>query len=224
MLLGHVARKCRLPPQCQACRRKHHPSICDRLRSAGNTVAQSTRSTEQTTVAVSTLNPEAIPFSTRPTNTVCEVNTGFVLLQTARAVVYNPQNPERQVELHILLDSGSQRSYMTERARNLLSLAAESKQSLSIAVFGSSRSYPKTCQLVRVGVLLKGFPNLLLSLFVVPMICEPLIGQPIHRCVEQNPHLSGLNLADGLPHGSLVEVDVLIGSDHYWDIVTGAVP
>ena len=62
-----------------------------------------------------------------------------------------------------------------------------------------------------------------LSLFVIPMICEPLIGQPISVCVNQIPHLTGLELADWAGQGSKLEVDVLIGSDYYWDLVTGAV-
>lgn len=61
------------------------------------------------------------------------------------------------------------------------------------------------------------------SLFVVPMICEPLIGQPMEVCLKQNPHLTGLELADWVDQGSRLEVDILIGSDHYWDFVTGAI-
>ena len=59
------------------------------------------------------------------------------------------------------------------------------------------------------------------------MICEPLIGQPIDACINQSPHLSGLELADELAdwadQGSILEVDILIGSDYYWNIVIGAV-
>ena len=97
------------------------------------------------------------------------------------------------------------------------------EQQLSIAAFGSTRGGPKVCPIVNVGILLKGYPNMTLSLFVVPMICEPLIGQPINVCINQNPHLTGLELADWAEQGSKLEVDVLIGSDYYWDLVTGAV-
>ena len=60
-----------------------------------------------------------------------------------------------------------------------------------------------------------------MSLFIVPIICEPLIGQPIDVCI--NPHLTGLELADWADQGSGLEVDTLIGSDYCWDLVTGAV-
>ena len=59
-----------------------------------------------------------------------------------------------------------------------------------------------------------------LSLFVVPIICEPLAGQPISACVEL---LATLDLADISDGSSSLEVDVLIGSDYYWSLVTGEV-
>ena len=55
------------------------------------------------------------------------------------------------------------------------------------------------------------------------MVCEPLIGQPMDVCINQNPYLTSLELADWADQGSRLEVDVLIGSDYYWDLVTGAV-
>ena len=221
LVRGHIGRRCRSPPQCQTCKRKHHPSICDR------TVVTDLKSppsaAESTNVSISTLNPEAPPYVSNPTSALCSASTKSVLLQTARALSYNPRKPDSRVELRILLDGGSQRSYLTERARRVLKLAPEGEQRLSIAAFGSARGGPKVCPIVNVGMLLKGYPSMTVSLFVVPMICEPLIGQPIDVCISQNPHLADLELADWADQGSRLEVDVLIGSDHYWDLVTGAV-
>ena len=63
-----------------------------------------------------------------------------VLLQTARALVYDPETCAR---LRMLLDGGSQRSYMTEHAKKMLKLDPDSERQLSIAEFGSSRGGPK---------------------------------------------------------------------------------
>ena len=61
-----------------------------------------------------------------------------------------------------------------------------------------------------------------IDLFVVPHICEPLTTQPIDKCLELCPHISGLDLAnDSLDETR--EIDVLIGSDFYWEFVTGEV-
>ena len=124
------------------------------------------------------------------TNALCSASTRSVLLQTARALIYNPWNPDLRVELRILLDGGSQRSYMMKQARRLLKIAPEGEKQLSIVAFGSARGGPKVCPIASVGIILKGYPSMTMSLFIVPMICEPLIGQPIDVCIKQNPHLA----------------------------------
>ena len=72
-----------------------------------------------------------------------------------------------------------------ERAAKVLKLETDGEQRLLIAAFSSTRGGPKLCPIVRVGVVLKGYPDLMMSLFVVPMICEPLLSQP-NRCTHQS--------------------------------------
>ena len=98
-----------------------------------------------------------------------------MLLQTAQAKVYNPSSPHKVTKLRALLDSGSQRSYITERAQRLLRLEAEGEERLSIATFGSEGGEPKVCPVVTVGMNLKDHPHLYTVFFVVPTICEPLV-------------------------------------------------
>ena len=62
-----------------------------------------------------------------------------------------------------------------------------------------------------------------LLLHVVPTICEPLSCQPITASVETSNHLKGLDLADSADGNSCLPVDILIGSDYHWDLVTGSV-
>ena len=47
--------------------------------------------------------------------------------------------------MRVLLDCGSQRSYITERAQQLLNLDPEGEQRLAIAAFGSAREDSKVC-------------------------------------------------------------------------------
>ena len=215
---GHVVRKCRSQNHCQLCRKKHHTSICEGREGHPYTLAQ------PLAPVTPMLNPDAAPYESTPTTSaLCANSIKTVLLQTARARVYNPSIPQTAVEMRVLLDSGSQRSYMTERARRVLNLDPESEQRLSIAAFGSTREDPKVCAVVKIGVELKGYPNLYPSLFVVPMICEPLVGQPISECIKGNRHLASLELADIAEGTSALAVDILIGSDYYWELVTGGV-
>ena len=213
---GHVVGRCRSQNLCRHCKKKHHTSICE-----GRGILNPNPSTPPAPVTP-TLNPEALPFGST-TTALCASETKTVLLQTARARVYNPSTPQPAIKLRVLLDSGSQRSYVTERARRLLKLDAEGELCLSIVTFGSTRGDPKVCAVVKIGMELKGHPHLYPSLLVVPMICEPLVGQPISECIEGNQHLASLELADLTESGSTSTVDILIGADYYWEIVTGRV-
>ena len=81
----------------------------------------------------------------------------------------------------------------------------------------------KVCPIVDVRMCLKGYPPMPLSLYIVPTICEPLVSQPITACVQQSKAFTGLDLADHSDGKDSLQVDMLIGSDYYWDIVTGSV-
>lgn len=146
-----------------------------------------------------------------------------MLLQTACAHIYNPANPQHSLEVRLLLDGGSQRSYITDRVRRLLALEPSGEHQLSIAAFGSRREKPKVCPIVNVGLVTREYSHLSLSLFVVPMICEPLTSQPISACIEENKDLASLDFADPADTSSGLEVDILIGSDYYWSLVTGEI-
>ena len=53
------------------------------------------------------------------------------------------------------------------------------------------------------------------------MICEPIVSQSINICVDRNSKLARLDLADWADSDSKLEVDILVGADHYWNLVTG---
>ena len=212
---NHLSRDCRSSSRCRYCQGRHHTSICER----------ESQSKESPSLATPTkLDPEATAFSPSvTTNALCSTQAKTILMQTARAIVYNPLKPKVTVEVRLLFDSGSQRSYMTERAMKLLHLEPTGEQSLLISTFGTVSEQAKVYPLVSVGVHLKGYPNASLSLYVVPTICEPLSGQPVTATVEADDHLMGLDLADVADGISSLPVDILIGCDHYWDLVTGSI-
>ena len=58
-----------------------------------------------------------------------------------------------------------------------------------------------------------------LELFVAPFICDPLMAQPVDMTAKEFSHLAQLDLADNHDSRSPLEVDALIGSDLYWDIL-----
>ena len=48
----------------------------------------------------------------------------------------NPDDPNKSANLHVILDSGSQRTYITKNAREMLKLTTVSKENVIIKVFG----------------------------------------------------------------------------------------
>ena len=57
---------------------------------------------------------------------------------------------------------------------------------------------------------------------MVPNICDQYTAQPISTCAERYSHLAQLNLAD-VSQDETLEMDVLIGSDFYWEFATGKI-
>lgn len=65
----------------------------------------------------------------------------MVLMQTASTEVMNPRN-YLQVETRIIFDSGSQRTYISQRLASKLQLKGERKEEIKLVTFGSDK--PKT--------------------------------------------------------------------------------
>ena len=132
-----------------------------------------------------------------------------VLLQTAKTTVYKIDNPERTRVVRIIFDSGSQRSYITDRVRHHLSLEPIHTETMVIKTFGSKNQTKQACDVVRVG----NRSSLELSFLSVPLICEPLSNQPIALATNSYAKLASLELADYAYGDEALEIDMLVGSD-----------
>jgi len=99
----------------------------------------------------------------------------------------------------------------------------ECTEVVNIKTFGSETTRTQTVDVITASIHIKtGYPiNILFS--TLPLICEPLSCQPVVYTKQQYSHLSGLDLADLSCVGDELKIDVLIGSDHYWQLVTGKV-
>ena len=123
-------------------------------------------------------------------------------------------NPQCSVMVRVLLDSGSQRSYITEEFMQKLGLTPMSIK--------TNNCHVQDCGLVTVGIQTQSENCREVSLFSVPHICDALGNQPISMCLERCEHLRGLVLAEAPTDNShRKEIDLLIGSDYYWCMVTG---
>ena len=239
---GHISRECRSSMRCSKCRGRHHISICpssftdssvhtgtgafnDTNHSQGSVPDASTSRPPGGSPAAqrSGLNAGAPTFQAQaPRSTSLWVNSDrAILLQTAQALVSNPNVPQHSRNAHLILDCGSQRSYITERLAKELMLVPEGRQTLTIMTFGSNEERRRTCDSVRLSLTLKNGRVMDFVLFTVPMICEALSCQPVSFCQETFDHLIGIDLADPSDGCSRQEINILVGSDQYWELVTG---
>ena len=102
--------------------------------------------------------------------------------------------------------------------KNVLDLKPQTVQQLSITTFGAGREN-RLCETIKVAMKMKHGLDQEFKMLVVSQICEPISPQPLFICVEKCEHLLQLQLADPGSDCPL-EVDVLIGSDYYWELST----
>ena len=148
-----------------------------------------------------------------------------ILLQTAKAVVCDAtrSGPAPTLEVRAILDLGSQRSYISARVRRALDLRKVRSESMIIKTFGSNQGERRTCDVVESKIMTRVGEPLTLSVVVVPHICDPVHTKPITFAKHTYEHISGLDLADSGDVTDELGIDILVGSDHYWRLVTGRV-
>ena len=123
---NHLARNCSPSKVCRICSGKHHMSICENAnRGCGTSEIQSRGSS-----VVSSDGGERRSNENKTSTTVymyVDSNTS-ILLQTAVAQVSRVHQLHPVVNMRISFDSGSQRSYISERAKAKLNLQQQEKR------------------------------------------------------------------------------------------------
>ena len=163
-----------------------------------------------------------------PESRVPTIISGFValdnaeieqtLLQTAKALLVGGGG--QKVPVRVLLDSGSQRSYITKNVAESLALQGPSEVR-SVSMLGGESSQTKRMKRVSFSLTsVQGTDSMPVEMeaLTIDKICTPL--DPVELNLEKYPHLQSLVLADVYPRGS-VDIDVLIGADFYFSFITG---
>jgi len=114
-----------------------------------------------------------------------------VLLQTAATYAQGLNNLS-PVPVQILLDSGSQRSYVTTALKERLKLAPLKTETLNLNTFGNDRFTKQRCDLVKLSLRGKE-DDVEISALCFPKICSPL---STSLDLSRYPHLQGLDFAD----------------------------
>ena len=130
----------------------HHASVCEKSEE---------RETQETT-QVPNKNATSLYLDAK----------SEILLQTACAEVSGPHTDGTPVTTRIILDLGSQKSYITNKLRNRLNLQKIESENLLVKTFGSASEQFKVCDVVQVCV--KGLDDVSMYILHV-MLCLPFV-------------------------------------------------
>ena len=83
-----------------------------------------------------------------------------------------------------------------------------------------NKTNAQVIDVVNLGIETAHGENIEMFAFMVPLICQPLKNQYVSNASKTYPHLTNLHLPDYSSGEDNAKVDILIGSDHYWKIVT----
>ena len=129
----------------------------------------------------------------------------------------------QELPVRVLLDTGSQRSYIRKEITESLDLRGPAEV-LSISTLGGNTTQYKKMQRVKCSIRrLDSNSNdacIEIEALAIDKICAPL--QPVHLDPSKYQHLKGLTFADGYQRNA-EQVDILIGADFYYSIIEGSV-
>ena len=224
---NHMSRECRSTAKCNKCNGRHHVSICNggqgRRQEPNYTASTADNPSTPTSTSQALINSQNTHVPTTTASLYCIDARTPVLLQTARASVCKVNNPNISRKVRIIFDCGSQRSYITDELKSYLMLDPVCTETMLIKTFGSEDCSTQQCEQVELEISLQLGDRLKMSFLSVPLICEPISGQSISYAVSFYKELAPLEFSDYAQGDGSLQVDILVGLDQYWRLVTGEV-
>ena len=110
--------------------------------------------------------------------------------------------------------------FLTERIKHPLILKTISKEKSSINAFSSKKLETTELDKVCINLKMNSSENFSMEILCKSFIYLAITNQPVKYTKNNFEVLKDLNLADS---GTMEEIDMLIGSDFYWSLVTGKV-
>ena len=218
----HKTADCTTPSKrirCYYCKTsEEHPSPLCPVQFASAKGGKKTGAHFSTTRDEATASPLATPTSSASALAAGEGS----LLSTAVANISNPLTGV-SCRARILLDNGSQRSYVTEKLASRLSCREEKRQMLSVSIFGTKNSLSVPSSEVEISIQMKDGSSKVIRVSTTRMItrCD-LTPENLPEEAQKLIKTMEYQLAD-----DYVSVpgppDVLIGVDYFWELFSGNV-
>lgn len=207
---NHTLAKCSSKRNCSICGARHHSLIHIIKPNPSGSVPSSSRSTESSTQSAVSITAMHVAIKS-PLD-------GIVVLPTALIIVHDSQGGQHT--LRALIDQGSQRSFITERAVQTLRL---SKRKFTVSITGleqNSASESHHFVTLTIGSRFDHATRFSLNAFVMKRITGKLPDERLN--IDSWSHIQNVQLADPNFHIPS-HVDLLIGSDLFYVIIQGQV-
>ena len=199
----HKVSACSSRHRCRKCHRKHHTSLCTE---SGSDKQESNKTTTTST-------PSSAP--SQPVQQLHVSSSDLCLLKTAVATV---SYSGTHVDANILFDDGSQRSFVSRGLANCLQLKPHKHKALAISTFGTKHNHTSQFESAVLNLHTISGQLIPLTVLIVPTIAAPILNVR-QSSLADLPYLSGLRLANPVSSSDQFTVSLLIGADHYWEIV-----
>ena len=159
-------------------------------------------------------------LQTKETNLVATEER--VIMQTATIDLKNGKDEENGIKqsVRVLLDSGSQRTYISQDITDKLKLTPIDKNLLTIYTFRTTKPKCIKTPVAEVTMILKSGFTMKINANAVPNITGTIERTPF-RSATNKQTLKQYELADTIPvKKESCNIDLLIGNDYYVDIVS----
>ena len=206
----HKFKLCR--SKCSKCSGSHHSFLCSPSHSKSKPQFPNSKSKHHSdSVSHDTDTPQNHSVSNTTQSKVYSSSSDTnVLLQTLKVSVKG----RKTVKANILFDTGSDRTYVSQSLVDRVQPEWIEQRELSFASFGSKTASSLEKRNVY-NLLLQG-PGEMVSVQAtsIPIICSPLTQPKVPTHL-----LSKLGEVVPVTQGQKMNIDILIGLDHYWKIV-----
>ena len=212
----HQKKECKSRNRCRilGCAAEHHTS----LHGGSSTDGSSESSSNVATVATNHISTVVSALSNgngRELNVLNATATSpFVFLKTAIVVVRSRQYFSKA---NVLLDEGSQRTFISRRLATDLHLQPVAHERLLLSGFAGESAGPQVYEITELTIDDQKSNSITLRAIIVGKTVNALDDSA--RRVTTLSHLRSLNLAHPATNKKSFPVDILIGADLYWNIV-----